>query len=470
MADAQIPPQNIEVERAVLSECIDRSPGLQLAVTSGLEPDDFYLKSHGLIYRALRKVLADGGEPDEIAVWAALEAMGLAVPADAPPGSEGVRRHQVTELAGHSTLVGVQQKVDRLIELSRLRAKLKGAQLMQQAVYELDETKRADLMQEGMELIVADLTAQRGPTKAPEIADEYVRYLKDPAPDEVFELPYPDLNKCILGGFRRKEVAVLGAWPEHGKSWLVDQMLKRWSEQNYRSVLFATEMDWLMRATRFTAAATEIPMEKLLRKDLTPGELAEAEAAVKKLPYDYHDAAGWSENMIAEQVILGGYDVAVIDVVNYLPEYVEKVAFAERICQRMLATAQRGNALVVLVSHFNRERDKGATKPRPVKRDLKQTSALEQIAGTILFLHRDETLSEDGEGVTIEPSGELFYAKTRTGMGGSIRVVQNARTLTFLQEARPDAEEAALARGGALPGAMSSWDASPSSPDTELFS
>jgi replicative DNA helicase len=461
MADAQIPPQDPEAERAVLSEFIDNSPGsLKAAVTSGLEPGDFYFESHGLVYRALRKVVADGGEPDEMAVWAALESMGLA----APTNPEGVPRLQVTELAGRSTLLGVQQKIDRLIGLSRLRDKLRGAQLMQQAVYELDDTKRADLMQEGMELIVADLTASRGPSKAAEIADEYVRYLTEPAPDEVFELPYPDLNRCILGGFRRKEVAVLGAWPEHGKSWLVDQMLTRWAEQNYRCVLFATEMDWLMRATRFTAAQTEIPMEKLLRKDLTPAELAEAEAAVKKLPYDYHDAAGWNENMIAEQVILGGYDVAVIDVVNYLPEYVEKVAYAERICQRMLATAQRGNALVVLVSHFNRERDKSATKPRPVKRDLKQTSALEQIAGTILFLHRDETLSEDGEGITIEPSGELFYAKTRTGMGGSIRVVQNARTLTFLQEARPDPEEAALARGGALPGAMSSWSASETEP------
>lgn len=456
MADERVPPQDNELERAVVAECIDMPRALQAAITSGLEPDDFYYTRHGLIYRALRKVAADGGEPDELATWAALEAMGLGVPGDAPLDGEGVRRLDVAELSGRSTAIDVQQKIDRLIQLSRLRSKLEGAQLIQQGVHETEETKRADLMQQGMELIVTDLTATSGPTKKKEIADEYARYLTDPAPDEVFELPFQSLNDCILGGFRRKEVAVLGAWPEHGKSWLVDQMLTRWAEQKYRCVLFATEMDWLMRTTRFVSSQTEIPMEKLLRKTVSPAELAKAEAAAKRLPYDYHDAAGWSENMIAERVILGGYDAAVIDVVNYLPEYVEKVAYAERICQRMLATAQRGNALVVLVSHFNRERDKGATKPRPVKRDLKQTSALEQIASSILFLHRDETMSDDGEGVTIEPSGELFYAKTRTGMGGSIRVVQNARTLTFKQEARPDQEEAALAYGGgrALPGVV----------------
>jgi replicative DNA helicase len=461
MAAERVPPQSIPDEEAVLGELMDWPDSLPSAIAAGLEPGDFYFDRHRIIYRAIRKVTADGGLPDEGTTWEAIRSLGLALPDNATPGEEGIRRVDLMALTAKSMRPGVDlQKVERIVEYSRLRDKLNGAQFIQQAVFEQEETRRADLLQQGLELIVADLTAGRGPSKAAEIADEYVRYLKDPAPDEVFELPYPDLNKCILGGFRRKEVAVLGAWPEHGKSWLVDQMLTRWAEQNYRCVLFATEMDWLMRATRFTAAQTEIPMEKLLRKTISPTELAEAEEAVKKLPYDYHDAAGWNENMIAEQVILGGYDVAVIDVVNYLPEYVEKVAFAERICQRMLATAQRGNALVVLVSHFNRERDKGATKPRPVKRDLKQTSALEQIAGTILFLHRDETLSPDGEGVTIEPSGELFYAKTRTGMGGSIRVVQNVRSLTFLQEARPDAEEAALAHGGALPGAMSSWPAS----------
>ena len=438
MADEQVPPQSIPDEEAILSEILDFPVALRAAITSGLEPEDFYYDRHKFIYRAMRKAAADGDHPDEGTTWEAIKAMGLALSTDAAPGEEGVRRDQLAVLAGRSTHKGVQPRIDRVLATSRLRAKLSGAQLIQQAVFEDEETKRADLMQSGLERIVSNLTVTSGPTTAAELADEYVKYLKDPSPDEVFELPFRELNDCILGGFRRKEVSVLGAWPEHGKSWLVDQELTRWCEQGYRCVLFATEMDWLLRTTRFISAQTGINMEKLLRKDLTATELQEAEAAVKKLPYDYHDAAGWNENMIAERIILGGYDAAVIDVVNYLPEYVEKVAFAERICQRMLATAQRGNCHIQLVSHFNRERDKGRTKPRPVKRDLKQTSALEQIASSILFLHRDETEAEDGEGVTIEPAGELFYSKTRTGMGGSVRVFQNRRFLTFQQEARRD--------------------------------
>ena len=465
MSDVQVPPQSIQDEEAILSEILDFEAALRAAITAGLEPEHFYLDRHRHIYRAMRRVAAEGGHPDESATWAAIKAMGLVRADDAKPGEEGVRREELTALTAKSTHIGVQQKIERVMDAARLRSKLTGAQLIQQGVFEDEETKRADLFQEGLELIVSNLTASSGPSAAAELADEYVRYLTDPTPDEVFELPFAELNDCILGGFRRKEIAVVGAWPEHGKSWLVDQFLTGWSTQGYRCVLFATEMDWLLRTTRFTSAQTGIDMEKLLRKTLSQEELREAEAAVKKVPYDYHDAAGWNENMIAERIILGGYDVAVIDVVNYLPEYVEKVAYAERICQRMLATAQRGNCLVVLVSHFNRERDKGRTKPRPVKRDLKQTSALEQIASTILFLHRDETEDDSGEGVTIEPSGELFYAKTRTGMGGSIRVVQNSRTLTFVKEARPDPAEAAIANG--LPGA---YVDGPPPTERELFS
>lgn len=436
--DVNLPPQSIHDEEGVLSEILDFPKALRAAITAGLEPDDFYFDRHRHIYRGMRRVAADGGHPDEPATWAAIRAMGLALDEESKPGEDGVRHTELLALTAKSMSLGVEQKIERVLAASRLRSKLYGALKIQEAVFEDEETRQADLMQEGLELIVSNLTATSGPSTAAEVADEYVRYLTDPTPDEVFELPFPELNDCILGGFRRKEISVLAAWPEHGKSWLVDQELTRWASQGRRCVLFATEMDWLLRSTRFVSAQTGIDMEKLLRKTVSKKELAEAEAAVKKLPYDYHDAAGWNENMIAERIILGGYDVAVIDVVNYLPEYVEKVAYAERICQRMLATAQRGNCHIQLVSHFNRERDKGRTKPRPVKRDLKQTSALEQIAGTILFLHRDETESDDGEGVTIEPGGELFYGKTRTGMGGSIRVYQNSRYLTFQREARAD--------------------------------
>lgn len=463
----QVPPQHVADEEQILSEILDFPGALRAAINAQLQPGHFYLPRHEVIYRAMRRAAAEGKHPDEPTTWATLQAMGLALADDAKPDEEGVRRHELVVFAGKSSHRNVDQRIERVIDAARLRARLHGAQLIQQAVYTPEEEPRDDLMQEGLELITSNLVAANVPSAAHEIADEYVRYLKDEAPDEVFELPFAELNDCILGGFRRKEISVLAAWPEHGKSWLVDQMLTKWRGQGHRCVLFATEMDWLLRSTRFVAAQTGIDMEKLLRKRVNGEELRQAEEAVKKLPYDYHDAAGWNENLIAEQIILGGYDVAVIDVVNYLPEYVEKVAYAERIVHRFLATAQRGNCHIMLVSHFNRERDKGRTKPRPVKRDLKQTSALEQVASTILFLHRDETEEPDGEGVTIEPGGELFYGKTRTGIGGSIRVVQNSRSLTFVKEARPDPAEAAIASG--LPGAYVDDRPAPA-PDRELFS
>ena len=445
----QVPPQFVDDEEAILAEILDFERALRAAIGAQLAPGHFYLDRHRHIYSAMRRAASEGKHPDEPTTWATLSAMGLALPDAAPLGEEGVRRPQLAVLVGRSQARNVEQRIDRVLEAAKLRDRLEGARLIQEAVYTAEEETRGDKTQEGLALITSNLVASNAPSASHELAAEYINYLTDPAPDEVFPLPFAELSDCILGGFRRKEVAVLGAWPEHGKSWLVDQFLDKWATEGRNCVLFATEMDWLVRSTRFVSARTGIDMEKLLRKQVSPAELAQAEEAVRELPYDYHDAAGWNENLIAEQIILGGYDVAVIDVVNYLPEYVEKVAYAERICHRFLATAQRANCLILLVSHFNRERDKGRTKPRPVKRDLKQTSALEQIAGSILFLHRDETESEDGEGVTIEPGGELFYGKTRTGMGGSIRVCQSSRYLTFQKEARAEPGDEPVS---ALPG------------------
>jgi replicative DNA helicase len=452
MADAQVPPQSIEDEEVVLAEILDHEIAYNAVANAGLAPGDFYSDRHRFIFAAMQRVAGDGHHPDFRATWSALGHLGLALPPDAPNGAEGVREHQLVELVGRSqNPLRVAAAAERLVEYAQLRRKIAGAQLILEGAYIEAESARAERIDQGLELIVSAATASKEPTGKKEIAEAYMKYLKDPEPEDLFALPFAELNDCILGGLRRREVSVFAAWSEHGKSWLVDQFLDGFAGAGHRCAVFATEMDWVLRSTRFVTTQTGISMEKLLRKEATAAEVERAEEAVKRLPYDHFPAAGWNENKICERIVLGGYDVAVIDVVNYIPEYVEKVAYAERICQRFLATCQRANCHIMLVAHFNKERDKQKTKPRPVKRDLKQTSALEQIASTIVFLHRDETVAEgDSEVVTIEPGAELFFAKTRTGMGGSMRVYHNSRFLTFQPEARRDPAEEQVDRD--LPG------------------
>jgi replicative DNA helicase len=418
-----VPPQNIEAEEAVLGAMMMAEPALRAVRVVGLRAQHFYLERHQEIYAALERVVQREGYVDQLML------------ADEAPA------HKVCihDLAAKVPAPGNALQYARIVmHQANLRQKLEGSQSIAAGVRVAQE--RGDdaqeeaerLIREGQTLVATDLTVEAEPTSQQELADDFYDYLDSDEDEEVFELPYPELNECVLGGYRRKQTTVLAGWTGMGKSWLLDQMLRGFHEQGRTTAIFATEMSRRERVARHITQTTGIATEKLLRKRLTPDERAKAITALGKIPFDFFEATGWTEGEICERIIFGGFDVVAVDVVNLIPGYEEKVAYANRIAQQFMQVASRANCHVILVSHLNRERDKAVVKPRPVKRDLRQTGMLEANAHAILFLHRDQN-EKDG---SKEPGGEAFFDKVRNGMEGSVRVCHNQRFLNFSREAR----------------------------------
>jgi replicative DNA helicase len=426
MSNERPAPQSIPDEEAILSEVLDSPRALRACVEAGLEPEHFYFDTHQRIYRAMRHSAAEGHHPDEPTTWSSLQRLGFAAPAEG-----GVDRAEVAKLVGKSTNpFGVGTKVLRLIELAAERASLEGARRIIEAIHEPEEKRKSELMAEGKSLIATDHTIEAQPTSREEVADDMYAYLESEEPAEVFELPWDDLNECVLGGYRRQQTSVLAGWSGFGKSWMLDQILTAFHKQGKETAIFATEMSRRERAARFITTKTNVPVESLLLKRLNNEQMKEAVNALGDFPFAYFESNGWSEDRICEQIIFGGFDIAAIDVVNLIPGYEERVEYASRIVGRFMALAQRANCHIILVSHLNKERDKAAVKPRPVKRDLRQTGMLEANAHQILFLHRDQ--QEDGQ---LEDTGEIFFAKVRNGQEGKVDVVHNPRHLTFQKRA-----------------------------------
>jgi replicative DNA helicase len=421
--DTFVPPQNIEAEEAVLGAMMMAEPSLRAVRVAGLRAQHFYLEKHQEIYAALERVVQREGYADQLML------------ADEAPAHKAY----VHELAAKVPAAGNALHYARIVmDQANLRQKLEGSQQIAAGVRVAQE--RGDdaqeeaerLIREGQTLVATDLTVEAEPTSQQELADDFYEYLDNDEPEEVFELPFSELNECVLGGYRRKQTTVLAGWTGMGKSWLLDQMLRGFYEQGHSTAIFATEMSRRERVARHITQTTGIATEKLLRKRLTDAERAKAIAALGKIPFEFFEASGWTEGEICERIIFGGYDVVAIDVVNLIPGYEEKVANANRIAQQFMQVANRANCHVILVSHLNRERDKAVIKPRPVKRDLRQTGMLEANAHAILFLHRDQNQTDGSK----EPGGEAFFDKVRNGMEGSVRLTHNQRFLTFNREAR----------------------------------
>jgi replicative DNA helicase len=433
-ATADVPPQNIEAEESVLGAMLVSGAALKsVRAESGLVAQHFYLDRHRDIFEAIGRVTERTGTVDELLVANELPEL----------------KHYVSELAAKVPAAGnAKHYAEVVLTAANYRAKLEGAQTILEGVRERhDEETSARLIREGIGLATADFTIDSERTSGQEILEEIFDSFERDTEGEVMELPWSELNECVMGGYRRKQMSVFAGWENMGKSFGLDQMLGGFDEQGFKCAIFATEMAREERVARWLTAKTAVPLERILRNRLEPKHMQRLIAAANqygRLPFDYFECFDWSADRICERIIYGGYDVVAIDPVTEIPGF-EKPESAAAITRRFKQIASRANCHVILVAHLNRNRvkdDKGVL-PRPLNVDLKGSGTLAQAANAVLFLHRDQD-----EDANVLPTGELYFGKVRNGFKKSIPVAQNSRTLQFMWlKPQPEHEQEELAVG-----------------------
>lgn len=434
-ATSDVPPQNIEAEESVLGAMMVSDAALKrVRAESGLTAKHFYLDRHREIFDAIVKVAERTGTADELLVGNELPAL----------------KPYVSELAAKVPAAGnAPHYAEVVLTAANYRAKLEGAQTILEGVRErLDEETSARLIREGIELATADYTIDSERTSGKEILEEIFDTFDDRDTEgEVMELPWSELNECVMGGYRRKQMSVFAGWEGMGKSFALDQVLGGFDDQGFKCAIFATEMAREERAARWLTAKTAVPLERILRNQLEPKHISRLLAAANKygrLPFDYFECFDWSADRICERIIYGGYDVVAVDPVTEIPGF-EKAETAAAITRRFKQIASRANCHVILVAHLNRSRvkDPKGVLPRPLNVDLKGSGTLAQAANAVLFLHRAQD-----EDANVLPTGEIYFGKVRNGFKKSIPVAQNSRTLQFMWlKPEPEHEQKELAVG-----------------------
>lgn len=419
--DEKIPPVAIEAEEAVLGAILVSDRALRkVRIDTGLASGHFYLEKHRDIFAAILRVADRNGAADETLVATELRD----------------HRDYIAELTAKVPAAGNAAHYAKVVvDKANRRAKLEGAMLIEEGARELDEERSAGLIQKGLQLAAADFSIEAEPTSGKEIMSELYDYLADPADPEVFVLPWPLLNDSVAGGFRRKQMSVLGGWPKMGKSFVLDQMLDAFSGQGKKCAIFAYEVSRHERAVRNLNMRTGIAGEKVMQKRLTPEEMKKAIPVMRDgLPFDYFECAGRSVDELAARIIYGGYDIVAVDPVTKMPGF-EKTEVASATIGRLTEVATRANCHVILVSHLHRGRGTSSdgVRPRPVASDLRGSGMIEGDAHAIMFLHRDQ--DERGNP---QRTGELYFDRSRLGPPRSLRVAQLARTLQFISKEKAD--------------------------------
>ena len=442
-----MPPHSADAEESLLACClIDEGDTLTLARTNGISPESFYDPANRTIFDVIC-AMSLAGKPVDIAVLA--EELKTAKLLDAVGGL--VRVMQITDR--QPTTANRSYFLEQVKTLQGLREVIKASTNAIEKAYQFQGAP-ADLVTE-LNAVTSSLLSIKEPESYAKSVDQTIEVAKarmegkESANDGKFITGLPTFDR-IAGKAGRGEMVVVAALPSLGKSALIGQGTLATIRKGHHVAIFNRETgttDYLMRMAALTSGAN--PRD--LRRELPERQKRFIEDLTKMKSWDnlhiFRKESDFGSICARARQLAGKVELeaVVIDHIGLvLPPAMGKGANRER----EVAAMSNGfknlaidlNIPVFVICQMNRESGKEKRPPRPS--DLKDSSALEQDADRIWFLHREE-LDANGQSQVDRPDQpprnivheHLIAAKDRNGSTFTITLEFN-KPLTRFTELR----------------------------------
>ncbi|MEG1643942.1 MAG: DnaB-like helicase C-terminal domain-containing protein [Bacteroidales bacterium] len=248
---------------------------------------------------------------------------------------------------------------------------------------------------------------------------------------------YIDLDK-LLGGFQKSTLNIIASRPGMGKSAFIETMMLNMAIQNNLKVLFfsieASE-DMLMQrflSNRSNIQLREIQQGKLTQEqwqhiDKTSKELLNAKIYIDTTPsIDIDDLC----QLVRSNCIDNSIDVVFIDFMQLITttntrtisNREQEIGYIARVLKGL---SKELNLPIFVTSQLNRRyTEKGIENWRdPVLADLRDSGTLEDVADSVLFIHRPDVfgITVDEDGMPLNGLANIIIAKNRHGSTDTIR-------------------------------------------------
>lgn len=401
-----LPPSDHGMEAALLGTLMVSPPQL-LADVYGVErlrPETFDRPAHRHAFEAMIDVASNGDEPNAVNVRAALKSAPLDDP-DKFVSSLLAAATMPTDAAGY---------VRQLKAVATSRGKFTAARDLMNAAAVGD---KAGIAAAEARLAESDDTQQRRKSSAERqqairelVAGSTVRWRTGIGP----------LDQALAGGLRPGQYTTLAAWPSHGKSALVSQLLRFASGQGAKCGIYTNEMEAWEVDARTIANAADVPYLRLLEggKALTAEHRASIERAIPDLGRDFAliEAAGMTAQEVAYDMQRQRWDVVALDLFNGLPGSNETKEVDGNIAAITTAT-RLASCHVIGCQHLSEHRHKGLEyPPMPAASDIRQSGQIFARSNNVWFLYLEEDPDNRGE-----PSTDVKFrvAKARGGARGT---------------------------------------------------
>jgi replicative DNA helicase len=419
----QAPPaHDLDAEEALLGACLLARPAIGAALGVGLEPDDFYRPSHGLVFAALRRAYLDGKPVDGIVIAAALREAGTL--------EEAGGSARLAELAAGAPSLGAAraESYARIVRGSADERRMAGAVAEAAEVLRRPgspEEKRAEIAGLLGDVLVAAETA------GPSSIGDWSRLVLEEAeqgPPPRLTTGLVDLDRALGGGLVRGHLALLAARPSMGKTALALNVALGAARAGCPVLFETVEMpgrEIVRRALACSPRGVRLAELERVHEDERVAEAAwRTQLDLAALPLELVEGDRSVPQIVARARRLAarpeGLALVVVDYLQLLdvPAGERREREVAGISRHLKLLARELDVVVLAVAQLNREVERRTDK-RPMLADLKDSGQLEQDADVVMFIYRDEVYDPDsGDAGT----AELGIAKHRNGPTGLVRL------------------------------------------------
>lgn len=430
----QLPPNSIESERAVLGSLLIDPDALYM-ISDFLRPEDFYLGRHGLIYRLIQDIAAEGLRIDVLTLGNRLAAE-----------TKQPEYDEIAQLMGFvndvPTSLGVRDYA-RTVESASIRRKLiqTGGKI---ASMGYNEKEDLSTQLDHAETLIFDVRGERskdGMSKPRQYTGDYLDWfmgaINEPS---VIGLPtgFIDLDR-LIDGLQAPWQYILAARPGMGKSSMAGQIaLHLTLNHGKRVAFFALEISKRQLTNRAVAYLTGINSRALKR----PWELMEsqrklAQEAVGRISDSrlyIDDTTGVTPAQVRAKAMRlyaeHGLDLVIVDHLHIMRPDRRLNRQDQEYGEMTKSLAELGkqiNTPILTLAQLNRSVESRQNK-RPMMSDLRESGSIEENAYAVMFLYRDDYYNELSERPNV---AEVVVSKNRDGDTGEIDLIWHPQTTSF---------------------------------------
>ena len=441
---ARIPPQDVEMERALLGALLLNQNGMY-EVVDLIGVDSFYAGKHRTIFDAMLALFAKGEPIDVVTVSSKLKERKLL----AEIGGAGY----LSELVGAAASPGSARHYAQGVQTKFvLRSLIDAAAKIGELGFEEDRDVEV-ILDEAQQAVfsVTQTPMLRSFTEIKEeLAEAWERLeslQKHSGTIRGVPTGFPQLDN-LLAGLQKSDLVILAARPSMGKTALALDIARQTATKHGTPVgIFSLEMSSQQLVDRMLSAQSGVDSWRLrtgkkFKNESDYGHLQDAMSALSEAPIYIDDKA--STTVLAMRSVARRLkmekDLKLI-IVDYLqlitPIYSRGndnlVQQVTEISRSLKAMARELEVPVLALSQLSRAVE--TRRGRPRLSDLRDSGSIEQDADVVMFIHREDKMSDNSDRPGI---AEILIEKHRNGPVGKIELQFDEKSTRFLSIDKSD--------------------------------